>query len=155
MQDVCLEGVEVTSYLAMHYMRHNPTPGGVLIMTSSAAGLYPSPMIPIYTAAKFGVLGLMRALAPILAREGIRVNCTLPGVVRTNLCDESTWNGFPAASFTTVENIVAGVMQILDDETMTGAALEISQGNTYVREQHAFCDDAQAKTMGAATDSTF
>jgi NAD(P)-dependent dehydrogenase (short-subunit alcohol dehydrogenase family) len=109
-QNVCLTGVEYASYLAMHYMRQNPVKGGTIIMTSSgtitfssifsirltfflAAGIYASPALPIYVAAKFGVVGLMRSLAPKLIQENIRVNCTLPGVVRTNLCDEDTWNG--------------------------------------------------------------
>ncbi|CAK7225966.1 hypothetical protein SBRCBS47491_006067 [Sporothrix bragantina] len=154
-QDVCLLGVEVTSYLAMHYMRQNPTPGGVIVMTSSAAGIYASPALPIYTAAKFGVVGLMRAMGPMLAKENIRVNCTLPGVVRTNLCDEETWKGFPSEQFTTVENIAAAIQKILDDETIVGKAVEVSQGNIYYREQHEYCDEVQAITMGAASANSY
>ena len=38
-QDVCLTGVEYSSYLAMHYMRQNKVKGGSLIMTSSGERL--------------------------------------------------------------------------------------------------------------------
>lgn len=38
-QDVNLVGVQYSSYLAMHYMRKNPIPGGNLIMTASGERL--------------------------------------------------------------------------------------------------------------------
>lgn len=34
-EDVCLRGAALTSYLAMQYMRRNPEPGGVIVMTAS------------------------------------------------------------------------------------------------------------------------
>ena len=34
-QQVCLDGVEYSAYLSMHYMRQNPVKGGTIIMTSS------------------------------------------------------------------------------------------------------------------------
>ncbi|CAM1500387.1 Fc.00g095490.m01.CDS01 [Cosmosporella sp. VM-42] len=87
-QEVCLTGVEYSAHLAMHYIRSNKMKAGSIIMTSSAAGIYPFYILPIYTAAKHGVVGLMRAMAPILAQENIRVNCTIPGAVQSNLCKQ-------------------------------------------------------------------
>jgi len=135
----------------MHYMRRNPgKKGGAIIMTSSAAGIYPSYQLPLYAAAKHGVVGFMRSLAPGLAKENIRVNATLPGAVRTGLCDPEVWDTFPQGQFTTVDNIVDAVVGLLEDPTLTGRAAEISMGKVYYRDQHEFCDDQMKAVMGAA-----
>jgi SDR family mycofactocin-dependent oxidoreductase len=57
--------------------------GGSIVLISSAAGVRGYPGISHYVASKHGVVGLMRALAIELAPHGIRVNCVLPGGVRT------------------------------------------------------------------------
>lgn len=119
-------------------------------MTSSAAGIYPSYSLPLYAAAKHGVVGLMRSIAPSLAKENIRVNCTLPGAVRTNLCSGDVWDMFPKEQFTTLENIVDTVVTLLEDQSLTGKAAEISMGKVYYREQHEFLDEQMKAIMGAA-----
>lgn len=57
--------------------------GGSIVITGSAASLRGYPGIAHYAAAKHGVIGLMRSLAIELAPHRIRVNCVLPGGVRT------------------------------------------------------------------------
>jgi len=47
-----------------------------------------------YSAAKAGLLGLTRSLAVALGPDGIRVNCVLPGVLKT-----PSNASFPAAPF--------------------------------------------------------
>ncbi|EXJ78176.1 hypothetical protein A1O3_09337 [Capronia epimyces CBS 606.96] len=143
-------GVYYTCYLAMHYMRQNPVKGGQIIITSSAAGIYPSYSIPLYTASKHAVVGFMRCLAPVLLREGIRVNATLPGAVKTPFMSEEGWAAFPESMFTTLDNIVGGVNKLLDDPDASGVALEISQGNYYPRPQHEWSDEAQKLICTAA-----
>jgi SDR family mycofactocin-dependent oxidoreductase len=56
---------------------------GVILMTSSTAGLRGLANQAHYCAAKHGVVGLMRALAIELAPHGIRVNTIHPGSVDT------------------------------------------------------------------------
>ncbi|EPE03356.1 15-hydroxyprostaglandin dehydrogenase [Ophiostoma piceae UAMH 11346] len=92
----------------------------------------------------------MRCLAPVLLLDGIRVNVTLPGAVRTPFMDKESWSAFPAEMFTTVENIVAAVAQLMDDPKASGIALEVSQGNFYPREQHAWIDEGQKQICTAA-----
>jgi SDR family mycofactocin-dependent oxidoreductase len=57
--------------------------GGSIILTSSVAGIIAFPALAHYTAAKHGVVGLMRALAIELAPAGIRVNSVNPTTVDT------------------------------------------------------------------------
>lgn len=115
-----------------------------------AAGIYPSYAIPLYTASKYAVVGYMRCLAPVLLREGIRVNATLPGAVRTPFMSEEGWSAFPDSMFTTLDNIVGGVEKLMDDPEASGVALEISQGNYYPRKQHDWSDEAQKQICTAA-----
>jgi len=57
--------------------------GGSIILTSSVAGIIAFPALAHYTAAKHGVVGLMRALAIELAPAHIRVNSINPTTVDT------------------------------------------------------------------------
>jgi (+)-trans-carveol dehydrogenase len=57
--------------------------GGSIIITSSAAGLKAVAGGAAYTAAKHGVVGVMRALAQELAPHSIRVNTVHPTGVKT------------------------------------------------------------------------
>ncbi|MBI3516584.1 MAG: SDR family oxidoreductase, partial [Proteobacteria bacterium] len=57
--------------------------GGSLLFTASTSGLVGSPNSPVYSMAKFGVVGFMRALAKRLAPDKIRVNAVCPGPVDT------------------------------------------------------------------------
>jgi (+)-trans-carveol dehydrogenase len=57
--------------------------GGSIILTSSVAGLRGYPNVSHYTAAKHGVVGLMRSLTVEFGQYGIRVNSVHPTQVNT------------------------------------------------------------------------
>jgi SDR family mycofactocin-dependent oxidoreductase len=57
--------------------------GGSIILTASVMGLKPQPGGVAYTAAKHGVVALMRTLSWELGEHRIRVNAVLPGSVAT------------------------------------------------------------------------
>ena len=59
--------------------------GGRIISTGSVNASLSMPWNAAYTAAKHGVLGLTRAMAIDLARDGINVNVVSPGLVNTQL----------------------------------------------------------------------
>ncbi len=54
---------------------------GVMIFTSSTAGMFGYPLRAPYASAKWGVIGLMKTLAMELGPHGIRVNAVCPGAV--------------------------------------------------------------------------
>jgi SDR family mycofactocin-dependent oxidoreductase len=63
---------------------------GSVILTSSVNGLEAGPDYAHYTAAKHGVIGLMRSLAVEMAPYGVRCNAICPGFVDTKMND---WQG--------------------------------------------------------------
>ena len=58
-----------------------PARKGVMIFTSSTAGLYGVPYRAPYAAAKWAVIGLMKTVAMELGPHGIRANAICPGSV--------------------------------------------------------------------------
>lgn len=59
--------------------------GGSIVVTSSAMGKHAQPGSIAYTAAKHGLLGVMRTLAWELGSESIRVNAIMPGSIETSM----------------------------------------------------------------------
>jgi SDR family mycofactocin-dependent oxidoreductase len=68
--------------------------GGSIVLTSSTAGLKGTSGGPGYTAAKHGVVGLMRRYAVELAGQGIRVNSIHPTGVNTPMVDNDAMREF-------------------------------------------------------------
>ena len=82
MIDINLTGVWKTIKAAVKPMVERRQ-GGAVIITSSVAGLFGFPNLVHYSAAKHGVVGIMRVLAQELAPYMIRVNTVNPTTVNT------------------------------------------------------------------------
>lgn len=73
-------------YLAAEAMPHLIEARGSVVLVSSSAGLFSGPPGTVgYTAAKTGVIGLVRWLAREYGPRGVRVNGVSPGWIRTAL----------------------------------------------------------------------
>ncbi|MDE1130233.1 MAG: SDR family oxidoreductase [Ascidiaceihabitans sp.] len=76
---VNLEGAFLASKYAAPMMK--AAGSGVITITSSTAGIYGYPNRAAYSAAKWGMIGLMKTLAMELGPFGIRANAICPGAV--------------------------------------------------------------------------
>ncbi|ETN39597.1 uncharacterized protein HMPREF1541_05823 [Cyphellophora europaea CBS 101466] len=82
--DIDLQAADDTVRLAIHYLRMNEgRQGGSIVMTASLAGYLASAGAPLYSAAKHGVVGLMRALKNDLATLNISISVVAPGITLT------------------------------------------------------------------------
>jgi len=128
------------------YMRKRG--GGSIIFTASVSGLVGSMMSPIYSAAKWGVVGLTKSLALALAADKIRVNVVCPGLADTPMKTGFTGrSGDPAEAAANEAKLIANVpmgrlvqageiadaaLWLASDEAsfVTGVALPVDGGFT-------------------------
>lgn len=114
--------------------------GGVIVNTSSGAGLIGFPTVGPYVAAKHGVLGLTKTAALEYVRRGVRVNAVCPGTIETPMIksflrdDEVARQALlgtqPGGEFGTAEDIADAVVWLCSDEArfVTAAALTVDGG---------------------------
>lgn len=93
MIDINLTGVWNTCKVALPHLVEGG--GGSIVLTSSTAGLKGTPNTIHYTAAKHGVVGIMRTLANEFGKQSIRVNSVHPtGVDTVMIQNPKTWGLF-------------------------------------------------------------
>jgi NAD(P)-dependent dehydrogenase (short-subunit alcohol dehydrogenase family) len=83
--DINLKGVFWGAQAGFPYLQK--TPGSALVSTSSAAGLYASAGMSIYSATKFGVRAMTESLDREWAGDGIRARTIMPSFIDTPLLD--------------------------------------------------------------------
>ncbi|MDD2336869.1 MAG: SDR family NAD(P)-dependent oxidoreductase [Geobacteraceae bacterium] len=71
---------------ALKYMK--PQKSGKIVMTASQAGRVAVPLLAGYSASKFAVTALTKAVAQEVAADNIQVNCIGPGIIRTKIWDK-------------------------------------------------------------------
>ena len=146
--DVDLKGPFLCSQAAAPLLCESGRRGRIVNIGSDAAKIG-CPMILSYCAAKFGVVGLTKALAAELAPYEVTVNCVCPvGVSTTGMgqtvidwkmgttgqeTDEilaETAAGIPLKRNATVADVVNAVMFFLSDASafLTGVALDVDGG---------------------------
>ena len=79
--DLNLRTVFITAETALPELRARG--GGSLLFTAASSGLAGSIFSPVYSMAKFGVVGLVKAMAKRYAKENIRINAVCPGPIDT------------------------------------------------------------------------
>src|SRR5580704_3681196 len=106
--------------------------GGSIILTSSVAGIIAFPALAHYTAAKHGVVGLMRSLAIELAPASIRVNSINTTTVDTREQAAVGMKAINALPIPWVEavDVSNAVLYLASDESryVTGTTMVIDAG---------------------------
>lgn len=129
------------------YMRKRG--GGSVIFTSSVSGIVGSMMSPIYSAAKFAVVGLTKSLAQAFAADQVRVNVICPGLADTpmklgftgrsgGVAAEAAANetklltAVPMGRLCKAEDVANAALWLASDEStfVTGVALPVDGGFT-------------------------
>jgi NAD(P)-dependent dehydrogenase (short-subunit alcohol dehydrogenase family) len=136
---VNLKGV----WLGMKYQipRMRAQGRGVIVNTSSTAGVKSIQQIGIYSASKHGIVGLSKAAALELASSGIRVNVIAPGPVSTGLLSrmvsgriplESIAKAVPLQRISAPAEIAAAILWLCSDSAsfVTGQTLLVDGGLT-------------------------
>ncbi len=116
--------------------------GGVIVNTSSGAGVKGIAGQAAYCAAKFGIIGLSKATALDYAKSNIRVNVVCPGIIDTPMMDRfsgGTSEGRerviaqePVGRMGKPEEIAAAVIWLCSDAAafVVGHAMVIDGGQT-------------------------
>lgn len=84
--DVNLKGPFYGIQAALPLLRKTPEPAIVVVASTSALG--GDNLMSAYCASKFGVVGLVQALAREIAAQGIRINAVCPGATLTPMSAE-------------------------------------------------------------------
>nr|A0A023I4C8.1 RecName: Full=Short-chain dehydrogenase/reductase prx4; AltName: Full=PR-toxin biosynthesis cluster protein 4 [Penicillium roqueforti]AGS83385.1 hypothetical protein [Penicillium roqueforti] len=82
--DVNFKGTVMFTKLAVSYMRKQGK-GGSVVITASATGYAPEQNLPVYSAIKSGLVGLVRSLRSTLPRFDISINAVAPAATITKL----------------------------------------------------------------------
>lgn len=113
--------------------------GSSVVFMSSIASLRPFIGNAVYTISKAGITGYAKVLALELAPKNIRVNCICPGIVRTDLTENSVFSTeeykaeemkYPLKRYGKPEEIAYMAVYLLSDASawVTGTTMEVSGG---------------------------
>ncbi len=136
--NINLNGVFYLDKYAIEQMRRQGS-GGSIINIGSCTSVVGNAGTVCYPAAKHGVAGLTRSAGITYAKEGIRVNCVVPGFVDTPLTaaipkDDLERNKalIPMGRFAQPEEIAGAIGFLASDEAkyMTGSILTVDGGYT-------------------------
>ncbi|EXJ57749.1 uncharacterized protein A1O5_12539 [Cladophialophora psammophila CBS 110553] len=113
---------------------------GKMVVTASQSGLYPLHFRPTYSAAKHGVIGLVRSAGQrLLKSEGITLNAICPGPVLTGI-DADMLKHIPKDCLTPIQ-LLMDAFDMSIDEGISGAVIECSNKKMYLREPVDYCDE--------------
>lgn len=135
--DINLNAVLQGVHLARHFFSEkNSKPGGKIVITSSQLGLYANPPIPLYTTAKHGLVGLVRACAPIYLKDKITINAICPTLIKTNLMPSHITDEFHVPEQTTpMSTALKAFDAVLASDKLTGQTMELALDEVVFKQQ--------------------
>ena len=137
--DTNMKSVYLGARIAYRSMKER---GGVMLLASSFAALFPSVGSGVYAATKAAVSSMVKTLAAELAPYGIRVNGYIPGVIDTDINrariasdGESLLSAIATRTFGEPIDVAWSMAFLASDYAryVTGTTLEISGGKMGVQ----------------------
>lgn len=128
--------------------------GGVMLLASSFAALFPSVGSGVYAATKSAISSMVRTLAAELAPYGIRVNGYIPGVIDTEMNQaliaergEQLLAPIALRTFGHAEDVAWAMAFLASDYAryITGTCLEISGGKMGVQNPSKAWQDKETR----------
>jgi 3-oxoacyl-[acyl-carrier protein] reductase len=110
---------------------------GRIIGIGSVVGATGNPGQGNYTAAKAGMVGMIKSLAQEYAKRGVTANCVAPGFIATPMTDklndkqrDAILGRVPAGRLGTADEVAAAVVYLASDEAayVTGQTLHVNGG---------------------------
>jgi 3-oxoacyl-[acyl-carrier protein] reductase len=110
---------------------------GRIIGITSVVGVTGNPGQGNYTAAKAGMIGMIKSIAQEYARRGVTANCVAPGFIATAMTDklndkqrEAILSRVPASRLGVPADVAAAVVYLASDEAsyVTGQTLHVNGG---------------------------
>jgi 3-oxoacyl-[acyl-carrier protein] reductase len=110
---------------------------GRIIGITSVVGVTGNPGQSNYTAAKAGMIGMMKSIGKEYARRGVTANCVAPGFIATAMTDklndkqrEAILQMVPSGRLGSPEDVAAAVVYLSSDEAsyVTGQTLHVNGG---------------------------
>ncbi|KAH6662484.1 hypothetical protein B0J14DRAFT_707596 [Halenospora varia] len=138
--EVDLHSVFYGLRLFRYYVRESATgQGGRMVVSSSMAGIYPMYLGPSYSAAKHGIVGLIRSAAPKIHRdEGITLNAIAPGPVDTGI-NPNMHLVVPPEHMTPMKTLLDAFDKFIDED-ITGEIAECASDGIYLRKHVDFAN---------------
>ncbi|KAF9551776.1 hypothetical protein EC957_004099 [Mortierella hygrophila] len=116
--DIDLSAVVEGTRLGIEALKKQGGEGGVIINTASLAGLYPQPRTPVYSAAKFGVVGFTRSFKDF--GDNIRINAVAPSFAPTKIIEPIKEVVTKMGALVTVEMVTDAFMLLIEDDSYSG-----------------------------------
>ncbi|BGP35953.1 hypothetical protein JCM10296v2_007805 [Rhodotorula toruloides] len=142
-----------TVHLAISYFRSQELDAngwrGRIVCAGSTASLYPFPNQSLYGAAKHGVLGVVRSLAPTLQQEGISINAIAPSLVETGIGNPEAFAVLRDTNcLTPMETVTKAVQVLIEPEgRLTGQVLECCLSSILLRLPPGLSNEDETRCM--------
>lgn len=147
-QDLYAVNVEGTFFMSQRLGRQIRSGGAIVNLSSSSAKLSTTVEVTPYSSSKAAIMGITRSFAYVLAKDGVRVNAILPGIVDTPMQDKvldvvapmrgmtpeelhaQRLSTVPLGRSATPDECAGAVWWLLSDEAgyMTGQAINYTGG---------------------------
>jgi NAD(P)-dependent dehydrogenase (short-subunit alcohol dehydrogenase family) len=147
--DVDLKGVMYTVGLAVQQFRRQEKNAqgfrGKIGVVASVCGFYCIPTLPIYTAAKHGVVGLVRTYGKLLPEEDITFNAVCPNIVETGISTSAFYNIVREAGLLVdMKGVIEAFEDLLGGEA-SGEVYEVGPKGGWVKREGAEYLDEESK----------